>query len=194
MLCLHALAIIFLGQPAVVPRVAGGDGHGHSGDGHIRGHRAGFRRHAALRHRRRRRPDDGLGLVHPDGVRLRLHLRGLLLQRLPSAFAPEQECGRQGGQRGGCSKRNWILEKVTQVNETRSHSDSKPYLSLDSLKCLLTNGPYVVIVLTVGGAVGFFNSMLTLLQQFMCSRGYSNEFSGLCGSLFTGRRNSRLHI
>ena len=76
----------------------------------------------------------------------------------------------------------------------RSHIDTKPYLSLDSLKCLLTNGPYVVIVLTIGGAVGFFNSMLTLLQQFMCSRGYSNEFSGLCGSLFTGRSNSRLHI
>lgn len=55
-----------------------------------------------------------------------------------------------------------------------------------SLKCLMTNGPYVIIVLTIGGAVGFFNAMLTMLQQFMCSRGYTNEFSGLCGSLFVG--------
>ena len=55
------------------------------------------------------------------------------------------------------------------------------------MKALLTNPPYLMIVLTIGGAVGFFNAFLTLLQQLMCSRGYANWFSGLCGSLLLGK-------
>jgi hypothetical protein len=54
------------------------------------------------------------------------------------------------------------------------------------MKALATNPSFIVVVLTVGGSVGFFNTVLTLLQQFTCSRGYSNEFSGLCGSLLLG--------
>ena len=34
------------------------------------------------------------------------------------------------------------------------------------------------ICIAVGGAVGYFNCLATQLQQFMCSRGYSDEFSG----------------
>ena len=49
------------------------------------------------------------------------------------------------------------------------------------MKRLLTNRNYIVIVISLGGAVGFFNAFLTLLQKILCSRGYENWFSGLCG-------------
>ena len=82
------LPVANVGQPAMVPRVAGGNGHGHSGDGNFRGHRVGLRRYATLRLRRRRHPEDGLGLVRANGLRLRFHLRRLPLQRIASALAP----------------------------------------------------------------------------------------------------------
>lgn len=51
------------------------------------------------------------------------------------------------------------------------------------MKKMMRNKSYLLLVLVVGGAVGFFNAVLTLMQQFMCARGYDNSFSGLCGSL-----------
>ena len=53
---------------------------------------------------------------------------------------------------------------------------SIPYFT--RMKMLATNKNYVVINIAIGGAVGFFNCLATQLQQFMCSRGYSSEFSG----------------
>ncbi len=49
------------------------------------------------------------------------------------------------------------------------------------MKQLLTNRNYLVMITCLGGAVGFFNAFLTLLQRILCSRGYENWFSGLCG-------------
>ncbi len=54
------------------------------------------------------------------------------------------------------------------------------------MKTLLTTLPYLVIMFTIGGAVGFFNAFLTLMQKMMCSRGYETWVSGLCGSLLLG--------
>ena len=54
------------------------------------------------------------------------------------------------------------------------------------MKMLIFNKNYIVINIAIGGAVGFFNCFATQLQQFMCSRGYSDEFSGLCGSMLLG--------
>ena len=59
-----------------------------------------------------------------------------------------------------------------------------PYMT--RMKLLLTNRNYLVINLALGGAVGFFNCLATQLQQILCSRGYSNEYSGLVGSLLLG--------
>ena len=47
-----------------------------------------------------------------------------------------------------------------------------------SMKKLLTNKNYIVINIAIGGAIGYFNCLATQLQQFMCSRGYSSEYSG----------------
>ena len=54
------------------------------------------------------------------------------------------------------------------------------------MKMLIFNKNYIFINIAIGGAVGFFNCFATQLQQFMCSRGYSDEFSGLCGSMLLG--------
>merc|ERR1712223_1083787 len=56
-----------------------------------------------------------------------------------------------------------------------------PYLQ--SLKQLITNRNYIVLVISFGAIVGFFNCYATQMEQFMCSRGYSNDFSGLSVTL-----------
>ena len=54
------------------------------------------------------------------------------------------------------------------------------------MKAVFTNGPYMILFICIGGAVGFFNAFSTQLSQLMCSRGYDNVFSGICGSLLLG--------
>ena len=54
--------------------------------------------------------------------------------------------------------------------------EKMPYLK--RMKMLLLNKNYIAINISIGGAVGYFNCLATQLQQFMCSRGYSDEFSG----------------
>lgn len=57
---------------------------------------------------------------------------------------------------------------------------------LKNLKSVFTNKEFIVLFIVVGGAVGFVNAFFTQLSQLMCSRGYDNMFSGLCGSLLLG--------
>ena len=47
------------------------------------------------------------------------------------------------------------------------------------MKMLITNKIFVVLMLVLGSGLGFFNVLATQVQQFACSRGYSDEFSGL---------------
>ena len=44
---------------------------------------------------------------------------------------------------------------------------------------LLTNKSYVTLTVVLGAGLGFFNALATQMQQFACSRGYSDEFAGL---------------
>ena len=70
------------------------------------------------------------------------------------------------------------------------------YYSIFSMKMLLANRSYVVLCLVLGSGLGFFNALATQMQQFACSRGYTDEFAGLAvtamilggfgGSLFMG--------
>ena len=57
---------------------------------------------------------------------------------------------------------------------------------LTNLKSVFTNREFIVLFIVMGGAVGFVNSFFTQLSQLMCARGYSNVFSGMCGSLLLG--------
>ena len=52
-----------------------------------------------------------------------------------------------------------------------------------SVKNLFTNKTYVMLFISFGSMIGFFNCYATQMEQFMCSRGYSNKFSGLAVTL-----------
>ena len=57
---------------------------------------------------------------------------------------------------------------------------------LRNLRSVFTNIKFMVLFVVMGGAVGFVNAFFTQLSQMMCSRGYDNVFSGMCGSLLLG--------
>ena len=69
-----------------------------------------------------------------------------------------------------------ILPLTLLSRSAEVHQESMSYMT--SMKKLITNKNYIAISLAVGGAVGYFNCLATQLQQFMCSRGYSDQFSG----------------
>ena len=48
---------------------------------------------------------------------------------------------------------------------------------------MFTNKTYIGLFIAFGSLVGFFNCYATQMEQFMCSRGYSNNFSGLATTL-----------
>uniref|UniRef100_A0A672TMC6 Solute carrier family 49 member 3 n=1 Tax=Strigops habroptila TaxID=2489341 RepID=A0A672TMC6_STRHB len=59
---------------------------------------------------------------------------------------------------------------------------------LDSLglRCaLMRNKPYIILAVCFGGGIGMFTCFSVLLEQILCENGYSNEFAGLNGALFT---------
>ena len=46
-------------------------------------------------------------------------------------------------------------------------------------KCLKSRN-YWWLLLALGGGIGMFNALYTVMQQMLCPTGYSNSFSGLC--------------
>ncbi|XP_023651571.1 solute carrier family 49 member A3 isoform X1 [Paramormyrops kingsleyae] len=61
-------------------------------------------------------------------------------------------------------------------------SNSEPFLQ--GIKLLLRNKQYMVLLLFFGTGIGVFTCFSSLLEQILCVRGYTNDFSGLCGALF----------
>ncbi|XP_074789273.1 solute carrier family 49 member A3 isoform X2 [Athene noctua] len=78
-----------------------------------------------------------------------------------------------------------IHEKVppTPPSASATTSTSQPFLV--SLKMLLRNKPYIILAVCFGGGIGTFTCFSALLEQILCEKGYSNEFAGLNGALFT---------
>jgi len=74
--------------------------------------------------------------------------------------------------------------KSAEMAGQEERKSFRQYLS--NMAAVFTNGPYMVLFVAIGGAVGFFNAFSTQLSQLMCARGYDNVFSGLCGSLLLG--------
>lgn len=72
---------------------------------------------------------------------------------------------------------------ITPPSKSSAAADSVHIPFGKRLKMLLTNKNFLVLVLSVGGAIGFFNAIISQLQQLMCARGYEVWFSGLCGAL-----------
>ncbi|KFQ56117.1 Major facilitator superfamily domain-containing protein 7-a, partial [Nestor notabilis] len=78
-----------------------------------------------------------------------------------------------------------IHEKVppTPPSASATTSTSQPFLA--GLKMLLRNKPYIILAVCFGGGIGMFTCFSALLEQILCEKGYSNEFAGLNGALFT---------
>ncbi|KFQ04847.1 Major facilitator superfamily domain-containing protein 7-a, partial [Leptosomus discolor] len=78
-----------------------------------------------------------------------------------------------------------IHEKVppTPPSASATNSTSQPFLT--GLKMLLRNKPYIILAVCFGGGIGMFTCFSALLEQILCEKGYSNEFAGLNGALFT---------
>ncbi|NXF92780.1 S49A3 protein, partial [Eubucco bourcierii] len=78
-----------------------------------------------------------------------------------------------------------IHEKVppTPPSASATNSTSQPFFT--GLKMLLRNKPYIILAVCFGGGIGMFTCFSALLEQILCEKGYSNEFAGLNGALFT---------
>ncbi|XP_060608265.1 solute carrier family 49 member A3-like isoform X2 [Ruditapes philippinarum] len=61
---------------------------------------------------------------------------------------------------------------------------STPFLP--GLKHILFNKNYIVLNLVFGGGQALFTAVTAFMEQILCPRGYTDEFSGLCASLMLG--------
>ncbi|KAL7075167.1 hypothetical protein ACQ4LE_006150 [Meloidogyne hapla] len=84
-----------------------------------------------------------------------------------------------------------ILTVIASVAITTSEpkipptlSASKPsYPFIEGIKKCFTSKQYLVLLLVMGGGIGMFNALYTLMQQLLCPSGYSNQFSGFTSAL-----------
>ncbi|XP_044537733.1 solute carrier family 49 member A3 [Gracilinanus agilis] len=76
----------------------------------------------------------------------------------------------------------WESVPPTPPSMGAVNSTSEPFLS--GMWMLLQNKAYIILALCFGGGIGVFTAFSALLEQILCVKGYSNEFSGLCGALF----------
>ena len=52
------------------------------------------------------------------------------------------------------------------------------------MRSLLTNKNYLVIALLTGGSMGYFNALITQMQQFLCARNYDTWVTGAVSASF----------
>ena len=52
------------------------------------------------------------------------------------------------------------------------------------MRSLLTNRNYLVIMLLTGGSMGYFNALITQMQQFLCARNYEPWVTGAVSASF----------
>ena len=52
------------------------------------------------------------------------------------------------------------------------------------MRSLLTNKNYIVIALLTGGSMGYFNALITQMQQFLCARNYDTWVTGAVSASF----------
>ncbi|KAM3727317.1 Uncharacterized protein ACO02O_03983 [Dirofilaria immitis] len=65
-----------------------------------------------------------------------------------------------------------------------SQSAAQPQMPfLPGIKQCLINKAYMLLLIVMGGGIGMFNCLYTVIQQLFCATGYSNSFSGLCAAL-----------
>lgn len=47
----------------------------------------------------------------------------------------------------------------------------------------MKNAEYLWLLLVMGGGIGLFNCLYTVMQQLLCPSGYGNTFAGICAAL-----------
>lgn len=50
------------------------------------------------------------------------------------------------------------------------------------MKACFSNKSFIVLSIALGGGIGMFNCLYTVIQQLLCPVGYTNTFSGFCAS------------
>ncbi|CAD5228752.1 unnamed protein product [Bursaphelenchus okinawaensis] len=84
-----------------------------------------------------------------------------------------------------------IVCLMATVGVNRSEPKTPPTLSaattqmefVEGLKSCFTTPQYIVLLIVMGGGIGMFNCLYTVMQQLLCPSGYGNDFSGWCSSL-----------
>ncbi|WKY10722.1 hypothetical protein Q1695_002800 [Nippostrongylus brasiliensis] len=65
-----------------------------------------------------------------------------------------------------------------------TYSASKPQMDfIPGLKACMTSKQYLLLFLVMGGGIGMFNCLYTIMQELLCPSGYSNSFVGICAAL-----------
>lgn len=54
---------------------------------------------------------------------------------------------------------------------------------LAGLKACMLSKQYLILFFVMGGGIGMFNCLYTIMQELLCPSGYSNSFVGLCAAL-----------
>ncbi|CAB4057693.1 MSFD7 [Lepeophtheirus salmonis] len=83
---------------------------------------------------------------------------------------------------------------LQRLGEKKSYPPSPPSHSAEMqvkekvnylicIKKLMTNFPFIIIFLFLGAAMGYISTLSTKIEQLLCSKGYSDQLSGLSGSL-----------
>ncbi|KAL3111468.1 hypothetical protein niasHT_017695 [Heterodera trifolii] len=75
-----------------------------------------------------------------------------------------------------------ITSSEPKIPPTVSASQ-KNYPFFRGIKECITNPQYWVLMFVMGGGIGMFNTLYTLMQQLLCPSGYSNMFSGTAAAL-----------
>jgi len=83
-----------------------------------------------------------------------------------------------------------ILCLVATIGVNRSEPKTPPTLSaaqeqmkfVDGLKSCFTSKSYIILLIVMGGGIGMFNCLYTVLQQLLCPYGYTTVLSGWCAA------------
>lgn len=51
------------------------------------------------------------------------------------------------------------------------------------MKTCFTSKQYIILLVVMGGGIGMFNCLYSILQQLLCPYAYANWFSGLCAAM-----------
>jgi FLVCR family MFS transporter 7 len=54
---------------------------------------------------------------------------------------------------------------------------------VEGIKTCFTSKEYLILLLVMGGGIGLFNCLYTVMQQLLCPSGYDNTFSGIAAAL-----------